>query len=119
MQARFPFLDEEVVETLLDMPLWDIVDLQQPIGHGDKKVLRAVCTSTRALYCHLPMLESCECILFSFGAPCITICLVIPDVNMVHLGALVIMQVAMTLGLTGAASLPKRAIQVNYGCFIK
>jgi hypothetical protein len=45
LQARFPFLDEEVVETLLDMPLWDIVDLQQPIGHGDKKILRAVCTS--------------------------------------------------------------------------
>lgn len=59
-EARFPFLDEEVVETLLDMPLWDIVDLRLPIGNGDKRVLR---------------------------------------------------EVAMRLGLPGAASLPKRAIQ--------
>lgn len=42
-QARFPFLDEEVVETLLDLPLWDIVDLRLPIGSGDKRVLREVC----------------------------------------------------------------------------
>jgi asparagine synthetase B (glutamine-hydrolysing) len=60
-QARFPFLDEDVVAALLGLPLWEIVDLQQPIGFGDKKILR---------------------------------------------------QVAISLGLTGAASLPKRAIQV-------
>ncbi|KAH9565075.1 hypothetical protein CY35_04G058600 [Sphagnum magellanicum] len=59
-EARFPFLDEDVVAALLGLPLWEIVDLQQPIGFGDKKILR---------------------------------------------------QVAISLGLTGAASLPKRAIQ--------
>lgn len=41
-QARFPFLDEEVVDTLLDKPLWEIVDLRLPIGNGDKRVLREV-----------------------------------------------------------------------------
>jgi len=59
-EARFPFLDEDVVAALLGLPLWEIVDLQQPIGFGDKKILR---------------------------------------------------QVAISLGLTGVASLPKRAIQ--------
>ncbi|XP_024393279.1 uncharacterized protein [Physcomitrium patens] len=59
-EARFPFLDEEVVDTLLDKPLWEIVDLRLPIGNGDKRVLR---------------------------------------------------EVAMSLGLPGAATLPKRAIQ--------
>jgi hypothetical protein len=41
-QARFPFLDEDVVAALLGLPLWEIVDLQQPIGFGDKKILRQV-----------------------------------------------------------------------------
>ncbi|CAM6085014.1 unnamed protein product [Calypogeia fissa] len=59
-EARFPFLDEDVIWTLLSIPLWDIVDLQQPAGVGDKRILR---------------------------------------------------QVAQKLGLKGAASLPKRAIQ--------
>lgn len=44
-QARFPFLDEDVVSALLDLPLWDIVDLQQPVGCGDKKILREVSVS--------------------------------------------------------------------------
>ncbi|CAN7091759.1 unnamed protein product, partial [Brassica rapa subsp. narinosa] len=38
--ARFPFLDEDVIKTLLDIPLWEIADLEQPSGKGDKKILR-------------------------------------------------------------------------------
>ncbi|KAL0693158.1 hypothetical protein Bca4012_060338 [Brassica carinata] len=41
-EARFPFLDEDVVKTLLDIPLWEIADLEQPSGKGDKKILRQV-----------------------------------------------------------------------------
>lgn len=41
-EARFPFLDEDVIKTLLDIPLWDIADLNQPSGVGDKKILREV-----------------------------------------------------------------------------
>lgn len=41
-QARFPFLDEDVIRTLLDIPLWEIADLNQPSGIGDKKILREV-----------------------------------------------------------------------------
>lgn len=43
-QARFPFLDEDVIKTLLDIPLWEIADLEQPSGKGDKKILRQVNT---------------------------------------------------------------------------
>ncbi|KAL8106089.1 hypothetical protein AgCh_029771 [Apium graveolens] len=39
-EARFPFLDEDVIRTLLDIPLWEIADLDQPSGVGDKKILR-------------------------------------------------------------------------------
>ncbi|KAL7593288.1 hypothetical protein Lser_V15G35447 [Lactuca serriola] len=39
---RFPFLDENVIRILLDIPLWEIADLGQPIGVGDKKILREV-----------------------------------------------------------------------------
>ncbi|XP_059317182.1 uncharacterized protein LOC132067834 isoform X2 [Lycium ferocissimum] len=60
MARRFPFLDEDVIRILLDIPLWEIADLDQPIGIGDKKILR---------------------------------------------------EVAHLLGVSGAASLPKRAIQ--------
>lgn len=59
-EARFPFLDEDVIQALLDIPLWEIADLDQPSGIGDKKILR---------------------------------------------------EVAQLLGLSGAAVLPKRAIQ--------
>ncbi|KAL6983325.1 hypothetical protein U1Q18_016713, partial [Sarracenia purpurea var. burkii] len=41
-EARFPFLDEDVIRTLLKIPLWDIADLDQPSGKGDKKILREV-----------------------------------------------------------------------------
>lgn len=41
-QGRFPFLDEDVIKTLLDIPLWEIADLEQPSGTGDKKILRQV-----------------------------------------------------------------------------
>ncbi|KAL6570960.1 hypothetical protein OROGR_000510 [Orobanche gracilis] len=41
-RARFPFMDENVIRTLLDIPLWEIADLNQPSGIGDKKILREV-----------------------------------------------------------------------------
>ncbi|KAJ4960612.1 hypothetical protein NE237_020522 [Protea cynaroides] len=41
-EARFPFLDEDVIRTLLDIPLWEVADLDQPLGKGDKKILREV-----------------------------------------------------------------------------
>lgn len=43
LQARFPFLDEDVIKTLLEIPLWEIAELDKPSGRGDKKILREVC----------------------------------------------------------------------------
>lgn len=39
-EARFPFLDEDVINTLLEIPLWEIANLDEPSGIGDKKILR-------------------------------------------------------------------------------
>ncbi|XP_026381143.1 asparagine synthetase domain-containing protein 1-like [Papaver somniferum] len=41
-EARFPFLDEDVIKTLLEIPLWEVADLEQAAGKGDKKILREV-----------------------------------------------------------------------------
>ncbi|XP_074309631.1 uncharacterized protein LOC141644086 [Silene latifolia] len=41
-EARFPFLDEDVIKVLLGFPLWEIANLDQPSGTGDKKILREV-----------------------------------------------------------------------------
>lgn len=41
-EARFPFLDESVIKTLLEIPLWEIAKLDDPVGKGDKKILREV-----------------------------------------------------------------------------
>ncbi|GMY25837.1 asparagine synthetase domain-containing protein 1-like isoform X1 [Fagus crenata] len=41
-EARFPFLDEDVIRILLNIPLWEIANLDQPSGIGDKKILREV-----------------------------------------------------------------------------
>ncbi|KAK9105265.1 hypothetical protein Scep_022109 [Stephania cephalantha] len=41
-EARFPFLDEDVIRILLEIPLWEVADLDQPSGIGDKKILREV-----------------------------------------------------------------------------
>ncbi|XP_077216962.1 asparagine synthase family protein isoform X1 [Tasmannia lanceolata] len=41
-EARFPFLDEDVIRTLLEIPLWEIAELDLPVGRGDKKILREV-----------------------------------------------------------------------------
>ncbi|KMZ76542.1 Asparagine synthetase domain-containing protein, partial [Zostera marina] len=41
-EARFPFLDEDVIKCLLEMPLWEIANLDEPSGKGDKKILREV-----------------------------------------------------------------------------
>ncbi|XP_024535743.1 asparagine synthetase domain-containing protein 1 [Selaginella moellendorffii] len=44
-EARFPFLDEDVIQTFLDIPLEEVVDLRQDLGIGDKKILRQVARS--------------------------------------------------------------------------
>ncbi|KAJ3685584.1 hypothetical protein LUZ61_014748 [Rhynchospora tenuis] len=41
-EARFPFLDEDVIRSLLELPLWEIANLEAPAGMGDKKILRQV-----------------------------------------------------------------------------
>ncbi|KAI5074270.1 hypothetical protein GOP47_0010231 [Adiantum capillus-veneris] len=41
-EARFPYLDEDVIHSLLSVPLWDIADLRKPPGQGDKKFLREI-----------------------------------------------------------------------------
>ncbi|KAK7400696.1 hypothetical protein VNO78_11964 [Psophocarpus tetragonolobus] len=41
-EARFPFLDEDVIRLLLDIPLWEVANLDQPSGIGDKRILREV-----------------------------------------------------------------------------
>ncbi|CAD6269719.1 unnamed protein product [Miscanthus lutarioriparius] len=41
-EARFPFLYENVIKTLLEIPLWEIAKLDEPVGKGDKKILREV-----------------------------------------------------------------------------
>ncbi|WJX50672.1 hypothetical protein P8452_36944 [Trifolium repens] len=41
-EARFPFLDEDVIRVLLNIPLWEVANLEQPSGTGDKKILREV-----------------------------------------------------------------------------
>ncbi|OEL18767.1 Asparagine synthetase domain-containing protein 1 [Dichanthelium oligosanthes] len=41
-EARFPFLDENVIKTMLEIPLWEIAKLNEPVGKGDKKILREV-----------------------------------------------------------------------------
>ena len=39
-EARFPFLDEDVVAYISSLPLTTIADLSRPPGKGDKMVLR-------------------------------------------------------------------------------
>ncbi|PRQ16284.1 putative rossmann-like alpha/beta/alpha sandwich protein [Rosa chinensis] len=41
-EGRFPFLDEDVIRTLLGIPLWEVTNLDQPSGIGDTKILREV-----------------------------------------------------------------------------
>ncbi|ONK58422.1 uncharacterized protein A4U43_C09F12380 [Asparagus officinalis] len=33
-EARFPFLDEDVIKSLLELPLWEIAELDKPAGRG-------------------------------------------------------------------------------------
>ncbi|KAG5076345.1 hypothetical protein JHK82_055040 [Glycine max] len=42
LKARFPFLDEDVIRLLLNIPLWEVANLDQPSGIGDKRILREV-----------------------------------------------------------------------------
>jgi hypothetical protein len=35
-------LDEDVIRVLLNIPLWEVANLEQPSGTGDKKILREV-----------------------------------------------------------------------------
>ncbi|CAN1838796.1 Asparagine synthetase domain-containing protein 1 [Linum perenne] len=47
-EARFPFLDEDVIKTLLNIPLWEVANLDEPSGVGDKKILREVSIQTHS-----------------------------------------------------------------------
>ena len=40
-EARHPFLDEEYIQTVLNVPLWLIANLADVPGQGDKRLLRA------------------------------------------------------------------------------
>lgn len=40
-EARHPFLDEEYIQTVLNVPLWLIANLADAPGQGDKLLLRA------------------------------------------------------------------------------
>ncbi|ONK67217.1 uncharacterized protein A4U43_C06F17750 [Asparagus officinalis] len=31
-KARFPFLDEDVIKSLLELPMWEIAELDEPAG---------------------------------------------------------------------------------------
>uniref|UniRef100_A0A0D3DAN5 Glutamine amidotransferase type-2 domain-containing protein n=1 Tax=Brassica oleracea var. oleracea TaxID=109376 RepID=A0A0D3DAN5_BRAOL len=81
-EARFPFLDEDVIKTLLDIPLWEIADLEQPSGTGDKKILRQV-----------------NMLMTIFNSPR----------NFINQKCY--LKVAKMLGLHEVAKMPKRAIQ--------
>jgi len=39
-EVRFPFLAESVVRFLNSIPLWEICNLKEPVGFGDKMILR-------------------------------------------------------------------------------
>ena len=39
-EVRFPFLDEQVIKYLHTVPLYTICNLNEPLGFGDKKLLR-------------------------------------------------------------------------------
>lgn len=82
-------MDEDVIRTLLDIPLWEITNLDQPSGIGDKKILREVSVVSSSLLYHvLYVYQNLQMFLFH------------------------ILKVAKALGLHEAAVLPKRAIQV-------
>ena len=40
-EARHPFLDEEYINSVLQLPLWLVANLAEVPGQGDKKLLRA------------------------------------------------------------------------------
>lgn len=40
-EARHPFLDEEYIQAVLNIPLWLIANLADAPGQGDKRLLRA------------------------------------------------------------------------------
>ncbi len=40
-EARHPFLDEDLIQLLLGLPLSMVADLRQPPGTGDNALLRA------------------------------------------------------------------------------
>ena len=95
MQARFPFLDESVIRTLLEIPLWEIANLDEPVGKGDKKILREVCISF---------------VLILRGSYYIKFLFLPPFADSISVPML---KVAKLLGLQEASFLPKRAIQVH------
>lgn len=77
-----------MIKTLLDIPLWEIADLEQPSGTGDKKILRQV-----------------NMLMTIFNSPR----------NFINQKCY--LKVAKMLGLHEVAKMPKRAIQVRRDIF--
>jgi len=46
-------LDEDVIRVLLNIPLWEVANLDKPSGIGDKKILREVLLLTEWFICFL------------------------------------------------------------------
>lgn len=49
-------MDEDVIQTLLAFPLWEVTDLEKPAGTGDKKILREVCSTFASIIFISPMI---------------------------------------------------------------
>jgi hypothetical protein len=47
-----------VIKTLLEIPLWEIANLDEPVGTGDKKILREVFISFVLSYMEVVILNS-------------------------------------------------------------
>ena len=52
-EARHPFLDEDLIEALLSIPLPLIADLALPPGTGDKQLLRMALRRYSSHYHHI------------------------------------------------------------------
>ncbi|ETW00624.1 hypothetical protein H310_07195 [Aphanomyces invadans] len=50
-EARFPYLDEDVIALLRSIPLDHVVDFAQPRGVGDKLILRIVARQLGLIHC--------------------------------------------------------------------
>ncbi|EGC34264.1 hypothetical protein DICPUDRAFT_55929 [Dictyostelium purpureum] len=76
-KPRFPYLDEDLIKYLNDIPLCYVCDLSQPQGTGDKRILREVgpiqfgSRSSKQLNKNIParITQKCGKEVFSFTTP--------------------------------------------------